>query len=214
MKFSSGQKSIVHGSSMVGSALGALSASLLVKRFDKRPAIIVGVVVSILCNVCLLLMFVFNLVPKDLVYNVSWSGGIVIPVSMLLFMVFHASYHGGNGILFPVANSMMADVSEINKHRTGILKDGAYAATLSFVTKVAITIGMVISGFCLDWSGCIPGNDTQTPEAIRNVAIIAFGSGIFIPIVALLSIVRYPVTRNFMNQLREKSENFVGSKPC
>jgi GPH family glycoside/pentoside/hexuronide:cation symporter len=214
MKFSSGQKSIVHGSSMVGSALGALAASLLVRRFDKRPAIITGVVVSIICNVCLLLMFVLDLVPRDCVYNISWAGGLTIPISMLLFMIFHASYHGGNGILFPVANSMMADISEVNKHRTGILKDGAYAAMLSFVTKVAITIGMVFSGFCLDWAGFVSGSETQSPEAIRNIAIIAFTSGIIIPVIALLSIVRYPVTRNFMQKLREESKMDTESNPC
>ena len=53
------------------------------------------------------------------------------PLAALVFAFFGAMYWAGSGVLAPVAMSMIADISEINKHRTGVLKDGSYAAMFS-----------------------------------------------------------------------------------
>ena len=47
----------------------------------------------------------------------------------------------------------MADISEINKIRTGLLKDGAYSAVFSFILKAAISFSMLVSGYILSGIG-------------------------------------------------------------
>lgn len=150
MKFSAAHKSIVHGSTMVACGLGGLLSSLIVRRLDKKPAVCMAVVISVFSNVMLLLIFLTGWLSPGTEYTL---GGVTIPIAMLVFLVFHAAYWAGSGIMLPIANSMMADISEICKHRTGVLKDGGYSAMLSFITKTSMSIGLLLSGYCLDWAG-------------------------------------------------------------
>ena len=57
MQFSAAQKSIAHGSSMIGMALGALASIGLVRLFDKRGAVVVGGLVLVAANFGLGLVF-------------------------------------------------------------------------------------------------------------------------------------------------------------
>ena len=56
MKFPAWQKSIAHGGTMVGMALGALLSAGLAKRFDKKGAVLIGGAISIVlqprCSPC------------------------------------------------------------------------------------------------------------------------------------------------------------------
>jgi Na+/melibiose symporter-like transporter len=75
MKFPAWQKSIAHGSTMIGMALGALVSMGLTKRFDKKGAVLVGGALSIVCNLALAGLFLTNLVKPDATLAVGGTTG-------------------------------------------------------------------------------------------------------------------------------------------
>jgi Na+/melibiose symporter-like transporter len=206
MEFPDLQKTIVHGSTMIGFAIGSLLATMLVRRLDKKPAAGVGFALSVTGNILLLLIFGGGLLPRRAVYALSPGiplvGGMTIPVAALVFAFCQAMYWAGSGILAPLATSMIADVSEINKHRTGVLKDGSYAAVFSFFSKAALSLGLLLTGLMLDWAGIVPEAAVQTAAATRNVALETFISGSVFAGLAFLIILKYPVNRQFMMKIK------------
>jgi GPH family glycoside/pentoside/hexuronide:cation symporter len=206
MEFPDLQKTVVHGSTMVGFAIGAWLATPLVRRLDKKPAAAVGVALSVIGNLMLLLIFGGGLLPPRAVFTLPQGipilGGITLSLAALVFAVFQAMYWAGSGILAPLATSMIADVSEINKHRTGVLKDGSYAAVFSFFSKAALSVGLLLTGLMLDWAGIVSEATVQTAAAARNVALETFISGPIFAALALLIILIYPVDRKFMMKIK------------
>jgi len=206
MKLSSVQTTFAHGLSMVGMALGALLSPLIAAKFDKKPAVCVGVMVSVFSNIMLAVIFLTGWMSVSFVYKVPDGifllSGLEVPISVIVFVFFQAFYWFGNGIMMPLSTSMMADISEINKYETGVLKDGSYSAIFSFIFKTAMSIGLFFSGYCLDWTGFIAGSETQTPEAIRGITQITFIGGAVISAIAMLVILKYPVDKQYMQKIK------------
>jgi glycoside/pentoside/hexuronide:cation symporter, GPH family len=206
MEFSSNQRAVVHGAGMVACGLGGLFSPLLVRRLDKKIAVCLAVLVVAGANGVLCVLFA----PGVVAPQASWRlfdglpgpGGRVIPIAMLIFLVFHALYWAGNGILTPIAGSMIADASEIWRFRTGVLKDGSYSAMLSCITKVSMSLGLLLSGCCLDWVGFVVGSEKQSPQAVRNLAVVTFLGGAAIALVAMLALLKYSVTRDEMRRIK------------
>jgi GPH family glycoside/pentoside/hexuronide:cation symporter len=141
-----------------------------------------------------------------------WTGAIprdfdlwIIPVSTIIFLVFHDLYHVGATAAKTVAFSMMADVSEINRHRTGVLKDGSYSAMLSFVLKLSISVVAALVGFSLEWIGYDAGAEHQTPEVAARLMLLAFIGGSIAALLAMGVIALYPVDRAYMERLRDEA---------
>jgi GPH family glycoside/pentoside/hexuronide:cation symporter len=217
MEFPDLLKTVVHGSTMIGFAIGSLIAAPLVRRLDKKPVACLGVALSVTGNLMLLLIFGGGLLPPRTAWAVPPAipvlGETTIPVAALVFAFFQAMYWAGSGVLAPLATSMIADVSEINKHRTGVLKDGSYAAVFSFFSKAALSVGLLLTGLVLDWAGIVPEATSQTAAAARNVALATFISGPIFAALALLIILIYPVNRKFMMKIKaELAVREAGSK--
>jgi Na+/melibiose symporter-like transporter len=62
-------------------------------------------------------------------------------------------------------------------------------------------IGLFLNGWALDGVGYISGAASQSPEAIRNIAILTFVSGPIVLLLALPILVKYPIDRAFMMRL-------------
>jgi GPH family glycoside/pentoside/hexuronide:cation symporter len=203
MQFPAWQKSIAHGSTMVGMALGALVSMGLTKRFDKKGAVLIGGAISITGNVMLAFLFLTGFVKPDATLA---FGGVTLPLALILFVVFHASYWFGNGIMLPVSTAMMADVSEVRRLKTGEVKDGSYSSVFSLAMRMAISFSFIVAGWCLSGIGYQVPKDgravTQTPQAIWNLGMITFVIGAAICLVSLLAIRLYPITRRRLEQLR------------
>lgn len=207
MHFSAGEKTLVHGGGMTLFGLSsAFIAPWLVRKLDKKPAVVIGVLVTVIANILLLGLFVSGWVTPgtgwQLPPGLPWVGGMTLPVAMLLFGFLQASYWGGNGILGPISGSMIADISEIGKYHTGILRDGTYSAIACFISKMSCSLGLLLSGFCLDGVGFVSGSEVQSPTAIRYLAAIAFSGGMVVALLALLIILKYPVNRAFMQKIK------------
>lgn len=206
MRFSGYEKSIAHGGTMVGMALGALISIGLAKRFDKRGTVLLGGLISSACNGMLALLFLTGAVSP----GTTWSlGGHSIPVALGLFAFFHAGYWLGNGVMLPISTSMMADVSELHLLRTGRNKDGGYASVFSLVMRMAISLALALSGYSLDWIGYrVPkGGEAvdQTPEAIWLLGLVTFVVGACLCLLSLLAIRNYSITRGRLEALRQET---------
>ncbi len=206
MKFPSWQKSIAHGSTMIGMALGALVSMGITKRFDKKGAVLIGGVISIAGNLMLAALFLTGLVKPDATLVV---GGTTLPLALILFVLFHASYWFGNGIMLPVSTAMMADVSEVRRLKTGEVKDGGYSSVFSLAMRMAISFSLIVSGWCLSGIGYQVPKDgkavTQTSQVIWNLGLVTFVVGAAICLVSLLAIRRYPITRERLEQIRDRT---------
>jgi glycoside/pentoside/hexuronide:cation symporter, GPH family len=200
MRLGGVEKTIAHGGSMVGFGIGSLLASYLSSRFDKRGAVTFGGLLSVGCNFLLAALFLPGvLAPGQSVHIFSWD----VPYAFMIFALFHGMYWMGNGIIFPTATSMMADVSEINEIKTGINKDGAYSAVFSFSQKCAISIGVLASGYVLTLIGFEAGKEVvQRPETVWRLCGVTLLFGPVISLISLGLIRFYPVNRDMLQKLR------------
>ena len=202
MQFTHGQKTVAHGAGMLAFALGALFQAWLVVRIDKKATAMVGILISVLGSIMLLILFIGGILPPQTVWPVF--GGLDLPVSVLAFALFQGMWWGGMGMLLPLFTSMVADVSEVNYVRTGSLRDGSYGAMFSFFLKAAAGVGMFLNGWFLELAGYQSGAEHQAPEAIRNVAIITFVSGPIVILLALPILIKYPIDRAFMQEIKRR----------
>jgi Na+/melibiose symporter-like transporter len=204
MKFPAWQKSIAHGSTMIGMALGALVSMGLTKRFDKKGAVLVGGSISIACNLALAGLFLTDLVKPDATLAI---GGSTLPLALILFVIFHAGYWFGNGIMLPVSTAMMADVSEVRRLQSGEVKDGGYSSVFSLAMRMAISFSLVLAGWCLSAIGYqTPAPAAgQTGQAVWLLGLVTFVIGAVICLFSLLAIRKYPISRRTLDELRARS---------
>jgi len=200
MHLSGLHKTLTHGGTMVGMMLGAVVCSRLVTRFDKKVTVFFGVMVTLACGITLATLFVgLGLKPSQTLV----IAGVDFPFAMAVFAVFNALYWFGNGIMLPVATSMMADISEINEIKTGINKDGAYSAMYSLSMKVAVSISSMLVGYVLTWIGFRVGPDMiQSHDTVIKLFLATFVLGPLISIAALALIKMYPVSKSYLDKLR------------
>jgi GPH family glycoside/pentoside/hexuronide:cation symporter len=198
MKLGGVGKSIAHGGTMVGMALGSLTLSFFVKRFGKKGAVRFGVLWAVFCEFLLAALFLTGFLQPE--QKFGW-----FPIASFVFVFFHGAYWFGNGILVPTAISMIADVSEINRIKTTVNKDASYAAMFSLALKVSSSIGAFVAGYCLLWAGFESGADSvQTQESVWRVGALTFIVGPITSLTALALISKYPVTEQLIEDLRTK----------
>jgi Na+/melibiose symporter-like transporter len=141
------------------------------------------------------------LIPGQSTTFLSWN----IPYAFMIFAVFHGCYWMGNGIMFPTATSMIADISEINEIKTGLNKDGAYAAVFSFSQKCAISLGVLVSGYSLTLIGFEPGREiVQSAETVWKLCAVTLLAGPAISLLSLGLIRFYPVNNTLLENLRKE----------
>ena len=198
MQLNGYQKTVAHGGTMIGMALGSLFLAYFVRRFDKKGAILIAVIWSVCCELILGSLFLTGFLKPG-------QEAFGIPIAFILFSFLHGAYWFGNGIMMPTAVSMMADVSEIHKIKEGVDKDASYAAMFSLAMKISISVATLVAGYCLSWTGFKSGADVvQTPESVWWVCALTFVAGPVASLLALILICRYPITEKFIEELRSK----------
>jgi GPH family glycoside/pentoside/hexuronide:cation symporter len=175
MGFAPWQKTIAHGATMIGMAVGCVLSAWIAKRFDKKGAVILGGVVSLLCTGTLAGLFLTGAVPLGTVR------------AFACFVVFHAAFWLGNGILLPAGIAMIAALAALHQRRTGMNKDGAYAALFSLTTKIAMSFALLGSGLVLRLVGFSPcaAQGAYAPDAIWRLGLAMFLVGPLMLVAAL-----------------------------
>jgi Na+/melibiose symporter-like transporter len=187
----SDQKTLAHSAAIFGLALGAFLASSLVRRIEKRAAVMLGTLMNLGCNGVL-----------GLVLLTGWFD-LEGHLTVALFTILNAFYWVGHGIMIPVSTSMLADLSELERLRCGRAKDGLYASAFSFSRKAGISGGIFISGMALNLSGFVQGQaDPATPEVAWRLCASFLFLGPLISTLGLALIMQYPVDRRYLAQAR------------
>jgi GPH family glycoside/pentoside/hexuronide:cation symporter len=203
MKFSPAEKSVAHGSTMVGVMLGSLLSAVLIRRLEKKAVVVTGGLISLMCNGLLAVIFLTDWVSPG---TVCEFGGVKLPIATGLFVVFHAGYWLGTGVALPVATAMIADIAEIRFLRTGTKQDAGYASIFSLAIRLAYAIGLMMSGYCLNIVGypALRGVEelSHKPEAVWRLGCVTFVGGALMCVLGLLVIRPYPVTRRGLEELR------------
>lgn len=198
MDFSSSAKTFVHGSTMVGFAVGALAISFLVNFLEKSRIFLLGVCISTLGGVVMYLVYSVDIFGLDL-------AGKSTQLSVSMFAVCQAMFWLGCGIIVPLSTSMIGDVSAINNALTGESKDGSYSAMLSFAIKASTSFALLISGSVLTLNGYVEGLATQTPEVAKQIATSSFLLGPVFLLIACIFLRNYSVDRDAIAQIKSSS---------
>lgn len=167
------QKSITHGGTMIGMGTGAAFCARFARRFDKRGAVFVGGAITLASGVILTSLFVSGVLKPGQTIVVA---GFDFPIAVAVFAFCGATYWFGNGVMLPVATSMMADISEINEIKTGVNKDGSYSAMYSLSMKISQSLSALVTGFVLSTTGFVTLGEVM--ENPKYAVGFAEGSGI------------------------------------
>jgi len=175
MGFAPWQTTLAHGSTMVGMAAGGALSAWIAGRFGKKAAVLLGGAVSLLSTGMLAALFLTGGEPPGAARAFVW------------FVVFHAAFWLGNGILLPTGVAMIADLSALHRRRTGMNRDGAYAALFSLSTKVSTGFALWGSGGVLRLIGFSAGvtHGTHPPEVIWRLGLAMFLAGPMMTALAL-----------------------------
>ena len=203
MHFTAPEKTFVHGAGMVAFALGSLNLVRVVRRFDKKPAGYIGMSLSMLGGLSLLSLFTGGIVEPGQTLTIA---GKAFPLATALFGLCQMMWWGGCGIVVPLAVSMVADLSAINQKRTGLLKNGSYAAVFSFLLKASSSIGLLITGSLISWAGIVSGVKEQTVEAAQNVSVMTFLVGPLIKVISFFVLRKYPVDRAYVEEMNRDQQ--------
>lgn len=208
------EKTITHGGGMVVFGVGALLASPLAHKFDKKHAVWIGAVIATCANLLAASVFLTGLLKPGMEWTVA---GYALPITKIVFGACNMLNWFGTGIFATMVGSMIADVAEINELNSGVRKDGGYGAMFTFTTKLISSVAMYITGSCLAWSGFVKGSDIQTPEAIWWLMLLTFGLGGLFAFSVIPIILRYPISREFMDRVKaalaQKKAQEAGQEP-
>ena len=190
MRFAPEQKSIAHGSTMIGMALGGILSAWLAKRFEKKGAVLIGGILSLLCTGALALLFLTGWV--SIGTTVAFAG----------FVAFHGLFWLGNGIALPSCTALVADAAALWLHRTGVNKDGAYSALFSVSLKIAIALGLAGSGWVLGAIGfsADAAAGARPPEVVWRLGCAMFLAAPLLSVLALAAVARCPLSRRMLEE--------------
>jgi glycoside/pentoside/hexuronide:cation symporter, GPH family len=150
---SSQQIAIIVGVQFLVSILSQPIWSKASEKMDKKPAMILGIMLCILsCLIFVLLVFL-----KD---NVSGR--------VLYFIPFGVLAGFGTGGLFTLPLSMIADVIDLDELKTGKRSEGSYYGCLTLFYKLSQSITLFLIGFILD----LVKFDSSLPVQAESTIII------------------------------------------
>jgi len=182
-------------------ALGSLFQTWLTRKREKKFAAYTGMVFCVVGGLALYVIFMGGLLkPGATLALGAWT----LPLATVVFAFGQSLWWGGCGILGPLTNSLVADLSEQNQHRTGVLRDGSYAVLFSFFCKACMGVGLLFTRQLVNAAGMVSGAAQQTSEATRNTAMMTFLSGPLLMILAFFVLWKYPVDRAYLERSRRE----------
>ncbi|MDR7299804.1 GPH family glycoside/pentoside/hexuronide:cation symporter [Pelomonas aquatica] len=101
----------------------------------------------------------------------------------------------------------IGDVVDYDESQTGQRREGSFSACQSWISKVGIALGVGASGWILQFTGFDATKEgAQAPEAIFWIRILLSGIPVIGLVLALIAILRFPLTEARMLEIRGKLE--------
>lgn len=124
----------------------------LTKRLGKRAVMTIGL--STVAFGCILSYFLFD---------------PAAPAKQLLLPIFFAS---GLNCVWINANSLVADICDLDELNTGKRREGIYGATLAWISKLGLAVALLLSGLVVDVTGIDPTlGQNQNADTITRVRL-------------------------------------------
>lgn len=125
------------------------------------------------------------------------------PWLQLLACGFVAFTGAGFWILY---GSTIGDVVDYDELETGKRREGSFSACQSWISKVGIALGVGASGWILQFTGFDAKLDVQSPDAIFMIRILLSSLPVVGLVIALIAILRFPLTEARMHDIRTQLE--------
>ena len=103
-------------------------------------------------------------------------------------------------------SSVIADVIDYDELETGQRREGSFAACQSWITKVGIALGVGSSGWILQFTGFDSKLPVQSEHAIFMIRILLSGIPVLGLFIALVVVLRFPLTEQRMHDIRVRLE--------
>ncbi|MCB2288955.1 MFS transporter [Clostridium sp. CS001] len=186
---SSQQIAIIVGIQLLVSILSQPVWSLASKKLDKKPSMVLGIILCIISSLFFLLLVLMK-------SHVMGNAFYFIPFSVL------AGF--GTGGLFTLPLSMVADVIDLDELNTGKRAEGSYYGCLTLFYKLSQSITLLLIGFVLDLVKFDANLPLQAESTVITLGLmLSIGSGISF-IAALLSISGYNLNRSRVEDIQRK----------
>ena len=173
-------------SGMVFGLLGIPFFNRLAHRFGKRAALATVLVLAICAFI-----------------GDWWLYDPERPVLQLFACGFVAFTGAGFWTLY---GSVLADVIDHDELETGQRREGSFSACQSWISKVGIALGVGASGWILQFTGFDSKLPVQSEHAIFMIRILLSVIPVVGLVIALVAILRYPLTEERMHQIRAALE--------
>lgn len=98
--------------------------------------------------------------------------------------------------------SVLADVVDHDELETGQRREGSFSACQSWISKVGIALGVGASGWILQFTGFNSKLPVQTEHALFMIRILLSCIPVVGLVVALIAILRFPLTEARMREIR------------
>jgi glycoside/pentoside/hexuronide:cation symporter, GPH family len=181
------QIAIIIGVQFLFSMLSQPAWSVISGRIDKKPSMVLGLVICITAS-AIFLMLVFA---KNFVLG-----------NMLYFFPFAALAGFGTGGLFTLPLSMVADVIDLEELNTGKRAEGTYYGCLTLFYKFSQSFTLILIGFLLDLVKFDSNLPVQAEGTVITLGLIlSIGSAISF-VMALISIRKYSLSRQQIEEIQ------------
>lgn len=100
----------------------------------------------------------------------------------------------------------IGDVVDYDEAETGQRREGSFSACQSWISKVGIALGVGASGWILQFTGFDAKQAVQTPESLFWIRILLSGIPVIGLALALVAILRFPLTEARMGEIRARLE--------
>jgi len=108
--------------------------------------------------------------------------------------------------LWMLHSSIGADVMDYDELNVGIRREGSFTACGSWLLKFGNTIGTLLCGFIIAWTGFTWKLQVQAPETIFGLRFSLASLPIVGLIIAIIFVLRVPLTKQKSEEIRRNLE--------
>lgn len=180
---------IIVGSQFLMSILSQPFWVYISKKIDKKPSVMLGLIISIIGST-ILLIFVF--IKEVILINYLL---LIIPVSLVGF---------GSGGLFTIPMSMVADTIDVEEANTGYRSEGTYYGGQTLCYKLSQSIVIFLTGVLLDIIKFDAEKPFQTELTVTILGIILPVGSIISLLLALIVYKKYSLDKNKIKYIQFK----------
>ncbi|XOV90092.1 MAG: MFS transporter [Pseudomonadota bacterium] len=181
--------------------LGYAVTAPLHDRFDKKPVIIVGLVMLLLFATAPVLLRIVGWFPAN--------GSVLLLPTLIGFSIVTATF--GIVLLISVM-SALADIADEQELLTGRRQEGMFYAARSFFAKASSGLGHLLAGIAIDVIefpvGATPG--TVDPEKVLHLGLVDGPLSVIPGAIAIIFYLKYGLTHDRHTEIQQQLESRHG----